>query len=195
MENINFELYEKYQLSDSDLLYLFAAKQIKKQVLERIPEDVLKRLEALSLVKSIKGSVKENPLHKLRITDKGKKLFVEPVATDEEERLFEWLADYYTKRGKEIGNPNRVKKLLLWFKQETGIEKNALVKLFVHFLNDDYVNEESRVLEFTLFYPKKFTTDKGKSIAYEAKPDIYDSWLYKHYLKNKEELDPILEIE
>lgn len=195
MENINFELYEKYQLCDSDLLFLFAAKQIKKEVLERIPEDTLKRLQALSLVSSIKGSTKENPLHKLRITPKGKKLFVEPVATDEEERLFEWLADYYIKRGKEIGNPNRVKKLLLWFKQETGIEKNSLVKLFMHFLNDDYVNEESRVLEYTLFYAKKYTTDKGKSIAYEAKPDIYDSWLFKHYLKYKEELDPILEIE
>lgn len=195
MENINFELYEKYQLEASDLFYLFAAKQVRKERLEQTPQDVLKRLEALSLVKSIKGSAKENPLHKLRITDKGKKLLIEPIGGEDEDKLFIWLADYYTNRGKEIGNPNRVKKLLLWFKQETGIEKNALVKLFMHFLNDDYVNEESRVLEFTLFYPKKFTTDKGKSIAYEAKPDIYDSWLYKHYLKYKEELDPILEIE
>lgn len=195
MENINFELYEKYQLESSDLFYLFAAKQVRKEILEQTPQDVLKRLEVLSLVRSIKGSAKENPLHKLRITDKGKKLLIEPIGGEDEDKLFIWLANYYTERGKEIGNPNRVKKLLLWFKQETGIEKNALVKLFMHFLNDDYVNEESRVLEFTLFYPKKFTTDKGKSIAYEAKPDIYDSWLYKHYLKYKEELDPILEIE
>jgi len=195
MENINFELYKKYQLEASDLFYLFAAKQVKKEVLEHIPQDVLKRLEISYLIKSIKGSAKENPLHKLRITDKGKKLLVEPIGGEDEDKLFMWLANYYTERGKEIGNPNRVKKLLLWFKQETGIEKNALVKLFMHFLNDDYVNEESRVLEFTLFYPKKFTTDKGKSIAYEAKPDIFDSWLYKHYLKYKEELDPILEIE
>ncbi len=193
MENIDFDLYKKYQLEHYDLFFLFAAKQVRKDVLEQMPQDVYSRLQATSLISSIKGTVKENPLHKVRITPKGKKLLVEPIAGDEEDTLFEWLAKYYTDREKQIGNPNRVKKLLLWFKQETNIERNNLVKLFVHFLNDSYVDEASNVLEFTLFYPKKFTTDKGKTIAYEAKPDIYDSWLYKHYLKYKEELDKTFE--
>lgn len=189
MENIDFDLYKKYQLEPSDLYFLFAAKQVRKDVLETTPEDVFSRLEETSLISRIKGTTKENPLHKIRITAKGKKLFVEPVAGEEEERLFEWLSKYYTDREKEIGNPNRVKKLLQWFKQETGIERNNLVKLFIHFLNDSYVDEASNVLEFTIFYPKKFTVDKGKTIAYEAKPDIYDSWLYKHYLRHREQLD------
>lgn len=193
MENIDFDLYKKYQLGYSDLFFLFAAKQVRKDILEQIPQDVYSRLETASLISSIKGTAKENPLHKVRITTKGKKLLVEPVAGTEEERLFEWLAKYYADRGKQIGNPNRVKKLLLWFKQETGIERNNLVKLFVHFLNDSYVDEASNMLEATLFYPKKFTTDKGKTICYEAKPDIYDSWLFKHYLKYKEELDKTFE--
>lgn len=194
MKNIDFDLYEKYQLEFSDLYFLFAAKQVRKDKLEKMPQDVYRRLEASSLINSIKGTSKENPLHKVRITSKGKKLLVEPVAGDEEEKLFDWLSNFYTNKGKDIGNPNRVKKLLQWFKQETGIERNNLVKLFVHFLNDSYVDEASNVLEFTIFYPKKFTTDKGKTIAYEAKPDIYDSWLYKHYLKYKEELDSSFEI-
>jgi uncharacterized protein YneR len=194
MDNVDFDLYEKYQLEFSDLYFLFAAKQVKKDRLERMPQDVYSRLEATSLISSIKGAAKENPLHKVRITTKGKKLFTEPVAGEEEDKLFKWLSNYYTGKGKEIGNPNRVKKLLLWFKQETSIEKNNLVKLFVHFLNDSYVDEASNVLEFTLFYPKKFTVDRGKTIAYEAKPDIHDSWLYKHYLKFKQELDNTFEI-
>lgn len=194
MENIDFDLYKKYQLEPSDLFFLFAAKQIRKDVLETTPDDVYSRLVSTSLISSIKGTTKENPLHKIRITAKGKKLFSEPIAGEEEDRLFDWLSNYYKEKGKEVGNPNRVKKLLQWFKQETGIEKNNLVKLFIHFLKDSYVDEESRVLEFTLFYPKKYTTDKGKSIAFEAKLDIFDSWLYKHYLHNKEELDKTFEI-
>lgn len=194
MDNVDFDLYEKYQLEFSDLYFLFAAKQVRKDRLERMPQDVYSRLEELFLISSIKGTPKENPLHKIRITTKGKKLFTEPVAGEVEEKLFNWLSKYYTDRGKEIGNPNRVKKLLQWFTQETGIERNNLVKLFIHFLNDSYVDESSNMLEATLFYPKKYTTDKGKTIAYEAKPDIYDSWLYKHYLQNKEELDKTFEI-
>ena len=64
MDNLNFELYEKFNLNDGDLIYLFAAKQINKQKLEIIPNDVLSRLQEASLLKSITGTKKENPLHK-----------------------------------------------------------------------------------------------------------------------------------
>ena len=74
MDNLNFELYEKFNLNDGDLIYLFAAKQINKQKLETIPNDVLSRLQEASLLKSITGAKKENPLHKLRLSDKAKKL-------------------------------------------------------------------------------------------------------------------------
>lgn len=187
MENINFNLYNKLQLKDEDLIYLFAAKQIEKEKLETIPEDVLSRLQELSLLKSIKGSPKENPLHKLRLSDSAKKLFITPKYTQEEEIIFDWLKKYYEERGKEVGNPERVKNLLLWFKQETGVEKNELIKLIVHFLNSPEVDENSRVLEFCLYYPKKITLDK-KTIAYVTQPDIYDSWLYRHMEKYKHEI-------
>jgi hypothetical protein len=194
---INLEIFAKTKLKPEDLFYLIVIKQVNKELLETIPLDVLGRLEELSLLTNIKGKKSDSEASKIRLSEKGKKfiksVFTEPPAGDDEDILFDWLSEFYLKRHKEVGNPNRVKKLLAWFSNETGIRKNDLVKLFIDFLADGYVDEESRVLEFTLFYPKKFTTDKGKSIAYEAKPDIFDSWLYKHFEKNKERLIPTFE--
>ena len=189
---INLSVLGKSGLEYSDLVFLAAIKQVDKDVLEKLTGDVFNRLEGLSLLTSIKGKKGDNPMYNVRLSSVGKKLvkevFTEPIAGEDEEILFNWLSKYYTDRGKEVGNPNRVKKLLAWFSSETGIYKNDLIKLFVDFLQDDYVDEASRVLEFTLFYPRKFTTDKGKTVAYEAKPDIFDSWLYKHFDKNRDRL-------
>ena len=189
---LNFNLLHKKGLEPQDIYFLAGIKQIEKEALDKLPGDVFNRLEALSLLTSIKGKKGDNPMYNVRLSSVGKKLvkevFTEPIAGEDEEILFNWLSKYYTDRGKECGNPNRVKKLLAWFSSETGIYKNDLIKLFVDFLQDDYVDEASRVLEFTLFYPRKFTTDKGKTVAYEAKPDIFDSWLYKHFDKNRDRL-------
>lgn len=188
MQNINFKLFTELNLKDEDLIYLFAAKQIDKDKLEQTPNAVLKRLQGQSLLVHIKGSIKENPLHKLRLSDKGKKLFITPKYGNDEEVLYEWLSNYYLQKGKEVGHPERVKNLLLWFKQETGIEKNNLISLIRHFLNSEQVEDNSRVLEYCLYYPKKITLDK-RTIAYVTTPDIYDSWLYKHYIENKSEIE------
>jgi len=192
MSYINFNLLHKKGLEPEDVYFLLGIKQLEREVLDKLPGGVFNRLESLSLLTAIKGRKGDNPAYNVRLSSLGKKLvkeiFTEPIAGDVEEVMLTWLSKYYTGKGKEIGNPNRVKKLLAWFSSETGIYKNDLIKLFVDFLQDDYVDEASRVLEFTLFYPKKFTTDKGKTIAYEAKPDIFDSWLYKHFDKNRERL-------
>jgi hypothetical protein len=191
---VNLSVLGKSGLEYSDLVFLCAINQTETDwLIENLKESDYERFEGLSLIKHIKQKSKKEHLYiSLRLSDTGKKLinsiFTEPVAGEDEEILYEWLSKYYIDKGKEVGNPNRVKKLLAWFSQETDIYKNNLIKLFVDFLKDDYVDEASKVLEFTLFYPRKFTTDKGKTIAYEAKPDIYDSWLFKHFEKNKQRL-------
>ena len=194
---INFELAKKVGLQPSDIYFLCGIKQIEKEVLEHIPIEAIQRFEQLEIVTTIKGTKSESKNLKIRLNDKGKKLFksffLDNAWTETEEVLYDWLSKYYTDRGKEVGNPNRVKKLLKWFSDETGVYKNNLIKLFVDFLQDDYVDESSKVLEFTLFYPKKFTTDNGRSVAYEAKPDIFDSWLFKHLEKNRERLEKTFE--
>lgn len=192
---INFNIYKKYNLTPEHLIQLLAVKQ--KQT-EEINIDILGRFEELGYVTYTKGKKNQDIRELVRLSDKGKKL-VKEISTDskdwteDEEILYNWLSKYYEERNKQVGNPNRVKKLLRWFSLETGIYKNNLVKLISDFLNDEYVDESSKVLEFCLFYPKKFTTDNGKSIAYEAKPDIFDSWLFKHYQQNKERLEKTFE--
>lgn len=196
---VNLSVLGKSGLEYSDLVFLCAINQIETDWLaESFKDTDYERFERLSLIKHIKQKSKKEHLYvSLRLSDMGKSLiksiFTEPIAGEDEEIIYEWLSKYYIKKGKEVGNPNRVKKLLAWFSQETNIYKNNLITLFVDFLKDDYVDEESKVLEFTLFYPKKYTTDKGKTIAYEARPDIYDSWLWKHYEKNKERLEKMFE--
>ena len=189
---VNLELFRSKKLHPKDLYYLVGIKLKDIKVLEELTTDAFTRFEEAGLLTSIKGKKGDNPMYNVRLSSVGKKLLndllKEPIAGDVEEVMLTWLSKYYTDRGKEVGNPNRVKKLLAWFSSETGIYKNDLIKLFVDFLQDDYVDEASRVLEFTLFYPRKFTTDKGKTVAYEAKPDIFDSWLYKHFDKNRDRL-------
>ena len=189
---LNLETYKKHNLQPQDLYFLIGIKQVDKEVLETLNGGDFSRFNELGLLTSVKGKKGDNPALNVRLSKKGKDLLksicTEPIAGEDEEVLYDWLSKYYIDKGKEVGNPNRVKKLLAWFSQETDIYKNNLIKLFVDFLKDDYVDEASKVLEFTLFYPKKFTTDKGKTIAYEAKPDIYDSWLFKHFEKNKQRL-------
>lgn len=189
---LNLETYKKHNLQPQDLYFLIGIKQVNKEVLETLNGGDFSRFNELGLLTNIKGKKGDNPALNVRLSKRGKDLLksicTEPIAGEDEEVLYDWLSKYYIDKGKEVGNPNRVKKLLAWFSQETDIYKNNLIKLFVDFLKDDYVDEASKVLEFTLFYPKKFTTDKGKTIAYEAKPDIYDSWLFKHFEKNKQRL-------
>lgn len=191
---INFELLDKLE-NDRFLIFLARINQTSTiWLIDNLTEDVYSHFEAQSWIKHIKQkSKKEHLYNSLRLSDKGRNylrdLFKESEATEEDREYLKRLTDYYISKGKEIGNPNRVLSYLIKFRTESGISGDNLTRLFGDFLSNDYVDEHSRILEFTLFYPKKFTTDKGKSIAYEAKWDLYDSWLYKYYLQNKNRLD------
>lgn len=193
---LNFNILQNSGIEFSDLYFLLAAKQIQTDILETIPQDTLKRLETLSLVKYIKiPNKKVNPLHYLRLSDKGKRLLndLELRVVDESDLIvFKWLEKYYLDRGKQVGNPQRTINHIKNFRIESGICKNNLIKLCVDFLNSEYVDENSRVLEYAFFYPKKITTD-GKTIAYLAQWDLHDSWLYNHYVQNKERLEKTFE--
>lgn len=154
---INFNAYKKHNLTPEYLIQLLAIKQ--KQT-EEINSDILRHFEELGYISYTKGKKNQDKRELVRLSDKGKKI-LKDISTDskdwteDEEVLYDWLSKYYEERGKQVGNPNRVKKLLRWFSVETGIYKNNLIKLIVDFLKDEYVDEESKVLEFILFYPKK----------------------------------------
>lgn len=188
---LNLNVYNNSGLQGDDLVYLFSANQIDKEHLETMPEDTYKRLEGLSLIKHIKQSKKDNILYSIRLSDKGKRLLRDlelKVESEEDMVVFKWLEKFYLNKGKQVGHPQRTLNHIKNFRIDSGICKNNLIAVCLDFINSEYVDENSKILEFAFFYPKKITTD-GKAIAYITQWDLNDSWIYQHFLKNRERLE------
>jgi hypothetical protein len=195
---INFELLDKLE-NDRFFIFLARINQISTTwLIDNLTEDIYSHFEAQSWIKHIKSkSKKEHLYNSLRLSDKGRNylrdLFKEQKGNDDDRELLDWLIEYYRIKGKDVGNPNRTLDYMVKFRLETGIEKNNLAILIKDFLQDPYVEDSSKVLEFAFFYPKKITTDNGRTIAYETRWDLHDSWLFKHYQKNKQKLETLFE--
>ena len=195
--NVNLITSKGFTLREVLILQLLKQNQtedLEKELVLYLSDDILERFKEDGLITSIKKRRKdESDFRVMRLSTKGKKMlkdFTENFEGTEEDRIIaEWAIEQYKRKDKEVGNEGRVKKYLTLFRQETDIDKNKLAYLIGHFLKDDYVDDTSRVLEYALFYPKKFTTDGGRTIAFQATWDVEDSWLYRHYLKNKKEFD------
>lgn len=182
---INITVLSKSGLEYSDLVFLAGIKQVDKEVLEKLTGDVFNRLEGLSLLTSIKGKKGDNPIYNVRLSDKGKKLLNElgesPVEEDDK-TVFEWLKNYYLKVGKEIGNGAKTQRHIRDFRIKSGIKKNNLIKLVLDFLAEN--EEKSRKLEYVWYYPKT---------AFATRFDLEESWLWSHFIKNKDRLEKTFE--
>lgn len=181
MSYINLEVYKNSGLQGDDLVYLFSAKQIEKDMLETMSEDVYNRLQTLSLIKHINAPKKDNPLHSVRLSEKGLELFKElseASILEEDKTVGDWLCDYYIKAGKTIGNKKKLFRHIKDFRVKSGIQKNNLIRLCTEFLREN--EDKSNKLEFVFFHPKN---------VFEVKLDLDGSWLYQFYLENREKLD------
>jgi hypothetical protein len=74
---LNFETFKKHNLKPEDLFYLLAVKQIEKEQLETLPQDVIERFEALGILTIIKGDKSEAESLKIRLNSRGKEFFRE----------------------------------------------------------------------------------------------------------------------
>lgn len=176
---INFKEFKRCGLSANELVTLCALKQCDATYLEA-NSDTLEQLEYEGFVKEIKGSKKLSKYEKVRISDKGKKLLekLESIEVSEDtEIIFDWLADYYKRLGKEIGNANKTKRYLQLFSEKTGIKRNNLVKLCKAFVSDETNMEYSHRLEYILFKPKTI---------YQTKFSLEDSRLFQFYTKHEQ---------
>lgn len=180
---INLNLFLKSGLENSDLIFLTAIAQTESQYLiENLTENTYNRFEALKLIKHIKPkNKKEHRYNSLRLSEGGKKLLSELETPDVEEQdilIFNWLKKYYLERDKEIGNSKKTLSHIKNFRVKSCIEKNNLIKLVLHFLEQN--EERSRRLEYIFYFSKT---------PFATKFDLEESWLWKHFIKNKETIE------
>ena len=175
---LNFSTYKKSNLTAEELIQLLAIKQREQEL---INETFLEDFEQKGYITYIKGKKSATKAELVRLSDKGKKLLDElaeaPVEPDDE-KVFEWLKEYYLKAEKDVGNGAKTKRHIRDFRIKSGIEKNNLIILVLDFLREN--EERSKKLEYIWYYPKT---------AFATKFDLEESWLWNHYIKNKERLD------
>lgn len=115
----------------------------------------------------------------IRISKKGSKLLDDlqsPKVTEEDITVYEWLANEYRNRGKQLGNQKVGKTWLALFRIHSGISKNALVQLCVDYLNDEEAQKWSLQLDYVFFKPPNI---------HRIMFDLEESKLWKFYLRNK----------
>lgn len=184
---INLSVLGKSGLGYSDLVFLAAINQTETEwLIENFKDSDYERFERLSIVKHIKQKSKKEHLYtSLRLSDLGKSLLseIEEAPIEEEDKMvFEWLKNYYLKAGKEIGNGAKTQRHIRDFRIKSGIQKNNLIKLVLDFLAEN--EERSKKLEYIWYYPKT---------AFATRFDLEESWLWSHFIKNKERLEKTFE--
>lgn len=184
---INLSVLGKSGLEYSDLVFLAAIKQVETEwLIENFKDSNYERFERLSIIKHIKQKSKKEHLYtSLRLSDLGKSLLseIEEAPIEEEDKtVFEWLKNYYLKAGKEIGNGAKTQRHIRDFRIKSGIQKNNLIKLVLDFLAEN--EERSKKLEYIWYYPKT---------AFATRFDLEESWLWSHFIRNKERLEKTFE--
>ena len=184
---INLSVLGKSGLEYSDLVFLVAINQTETEwLIENFKDSDYERFERLSIIKHIKQKSKKEHLYtSLRLSDLGKNLLseIEEAPIEEEDKtVFEWLKNYYLKAGKEIGNGAKTQRHIRDFRIKSGIQKNNLIKLVLDFLAEN--EERSKKLQYIWYYPKT---------AFATRFDLEESWLWSHFIKNKERLEKTFE--
>lgn len=179
--------FKEHNLELGDLELLTAMKQNETDwLIQHLSEASLNRLEALGFISRVKPKNKQShPYSTLRLSTKAKDFFTKidtPEVEEQDIRVKEWLVKHYTDRGKDIGNKKKLERHIRDFRIKSGIEKNCLIALCVDFLREN--EERSNKLEYVFYRPKT---------AFETRFDLEESWLYQHYIKNKERLDQVFE--
>jgi 5'-deoxynucleotidase YfbR-like HD superfamily hydrolase len=182
---------------------LCGIKQIEKEVLEQVTGDIFLRLDGLGLLTSIKGSLKENPAYRIRLSDKGKKLLTdmsyEGSADEETEVLTNWLVQLYkSKSGGIVKNKTEIKRRIQWFKTITGVSGNKLATLLQCFINDTYNEQEGvSVKEFMENNPRGVLSNMLDNVCWQP-TSLYDkhktldkSPLWQYFEDNKEYVEHV----
>lgn len=148
-----------------------------------LEESIFRDIEELGYIKYIKGSKNQSLFQKMRLDKKGTDYLNkldESDVEDQDIRIFDWLAEIYKKKDKQIGNGKKTKRLIASFREKSGIEKNSLAFLCNTFINDSDEQEWSFKLEYVFWKPKNL---------FQSKFVLEDSRLWAYYNKKKQYFD------
>ena len=168
---------------------LLTLKQVtKKDMSDKVAslittDEDLEDLEKEGYIKYIKGKKSDSLITKMRLGRKGTEFLNsldEPDVEEEDIKIFDWLADIYRKRDKQIGNGKKTKRLIASFREKSGIEKNKLAFLCNAFISDEDQQEWSYMLEYVFWKPTN---------AFQSRFTLEDSRLWKYYNKRKQYFD------
>lgn len=187
---LNFKLLNRKGLSVYDFMFLTAAKQNKFEDLSEECETLagleINRYIEDGLVEYVSTSKHgKTPWHRLRTTSKANDLLSDletPEVTEEDLKVFEWLAASYRASGKDVGNMKQTKKYIALFRAHSGIDRNKLVKLCSDFIDHPDESKWSFKLEF-LFFKREHNNQRHF--------DLECSKLWQYYLKYKEYYDEL----
>lgn len=190
MSYINFKLLFEKGLSSSDYMLLQCCRQQKFEKLGDCLSELcggetepLLQLEDKGLVEFVKGEKKDSFFDRARTSKDGLKLLdslgVSGV-TEEDETIWNWLADRFRAQDKNVGNAKKGKYYLAQFRVQSGIDKNKLAFLCNKYIKDEKRMEFSQVLEYVFFKPTNM---------YSSKFDLEQSKLWQFYLDHKEMFD------
>ena len=148
-----------------------------------IEEEDLTELEEKGYIKFVKGKKDDSELHRMRLGKKGTSFLNsldDPDVEPEDVKIFDWLANIYKKRDKQIGNGKRTQRHIASFRVKSDIDRNRLAFLCEAFINDDDEQEYSHKLENVFWKPVNM---------FQSKFVLEDSRLWKYYNKRKQYFD------
>lgn len=179
-----FKLPNPFMLPLLLVLKQAGKKDLSEKVASLITTDEdLKALEEGGFIKYIKGKKGDTEIHRLRLGKKGTAFLNsldEPDVEEEDVIIFNWLANIYKERDKQIGNGKQTQRLIASFREKSGISNNKLAFLCNTFIQDEEQQEYSFKLEFVFWKPTN---------AFKTRFSLEESRLWKYYNKRKDFFD------
>lgn len=178
---------EPYDFFLMQLLAQNTEKGMHEYLLIYMTDEHLKRFLALDLISTVKKKkVGDHDFSVMRLSKKGREIFRNtktPDYTEEDELLLTYLIERYQKCGKQIGNREKVKEFLAWFRIETGYSRKQVwkaVALYLRIGMDDSGGKYIPTLENLLW--------KGGTV-FQKQPKLSESKLYQFIEDNKKLLN------
>lgn len=188
---INFDYLKQKGLTVSDVCTLQIIKQLKiepereNDLATVLSDDFMEKMSESGYITSIKGKKGDSELAKLRLTSKGSKLLdsIEtPVITEGDEKMFEYLCQFYLSHEDEertIGNKKKTKMYCALFRKHLNLSLHQFYWLCWLFVQREKFTKR---LEYIFFNSNK--NRYGKFLNH-----LEDSLLYQFYDENKQEIE------